>query len=84
LDFSKAVVIEKKEYIDTGAKPYIRPEEHKFLLGKEYDVTQGMLAYIKRYVKAKANPNSHSKKLLAKYSTLQYFEKYIIPKREEA
>ena len=77
LDFSKAVVIEDKKYIDLTTKPYIRPAEFKFLIGKEYLVKQGLLNYIQSYKKARANPNNHKKRYMIKYSTLQYFEQHI-------
>jgi protein AbiQ len=77
LDFSKAVVIEDKKYIDSKAKPYIRPNERRALFGKDHDVERGLLDYIEEYKKAKMKPNKHSKKRLLQYSTLQYFEKYI-------
>jgi len=77
VDFSKAVVIEDKKYIDLTKKPYIRPNEYKVLIGKDYDIEKGLIKYIKDYKKAKLNPNNHKKRLLIKCSTMQYFEKYI-------
>jgi protein AbiQ len=79
-DFSKAVVIEDKKYIDTTTKPHIRPNEFKVLVGKEYAVRQGLIDYIEEYKKAKVNPNKHEKRRLLQYSALRYFEKYIYPK----
>jgi len=76
LDFSKAVVIEHRDYIDTTLKPYIRPNEHAALIGKEFIVISGLLKYIERYKKAKTKSDKRSKQLL-QYSTLQYFEKYL-------
>ena len=77
IDFSKAVVIEDIKYIDSTKKPYIRPKEFKSLIGNEYDIERGLIAYIQEYKKAKSNPNKHERKRLLKYSTMQYFEKYI-------
>jgi len=51
VDFSKAVVIVDKKYIDTTKKPYIRPHEFKVLIGKEYDIEQGLANYIREYKK---------------------------------
>ena len=76
LDFTKAVVIEDEKYIDTTLKPYIRENEFKALLGKERDIERELLKLITDYSNAKTNPNTRLKKLLLKYSTLQYFEKY--------
>jgi len=77
VDFSKTIVIEDKKYIDTTLKPYIRPDEYKALIGKEYDVEQGLLNYIQQYKEAKLNPNRNRNKKLLMFSTLQYYEKYI-------
>ena len=78
VDYSKAVVIEDKKYIDTTRKPYIRPNEFKALIGKSFNIEQGLLNYIEEYKKAKLNQNIYRNKLLCQYSTLQYFEKYIV------
>lgn len=78
IDFSKAVVVEKpREYI-SGVQPHIRPEEFKVLKQiDEYRVSQRMQRYIKEYKKAKSKPDIPRNRALLKYSTLQYFEKYI-------
>ncbi len=57
IDFSKAVVITKPEYIDDKRTPHIRPKEFKALLGKEYIISQKMVSYIAQYKKAKSKPN---------------------------
>jgi len=80
IDFSKAVIIEDKKYIDTTGKPYIRPNEFKALLGRERDIEQGLLGYIEKYKEAKSFPNRHKSVKLLQYSTLQYFEKYLYGK----
>jgi len=80
LDFTKAVVIEDKKYIDKTLTPYIRPHEHSALIGKEHEVKQGMTNCIANYKEAKNNPTRRGNVFLLKYSTLQYFEKYIYKK----
>ena len=77
LDFSKAVIIQKDEYINRENKAKVNKEEYKFLLGKDFEVKMGMLRYINEYKKAKANLNIPRNKTLCEYSTLQYYEKYI-------
>jgi len=77
IDYTKAVVLENDKYIDTTAVPYIRPNEFKALLGKNYNVVTGMAKYIARYKKAKEFPHRPENTRLLKYSTLQYFENYI-------
>jgi protein AbiQ len=77
LDFTKAVVIEDEAYIDAINKPFIRPHEHKALLGQEYNIQQGMLRYIETYKKAKTQQHIPRNKLLCSFSTMQYFEQYL-------
>ena len=77
LDFSKAVVITKPSYIDQTATPHIRPDEFNVLRGKEYQVEQGLIRYIKEYKKAKKRLDVPRNRTLCRYSTLQYFEEYI-------
>lgn len=78
IDFTKAVVIERPDkYISTNP-PHIRPDEFKVLKRiDEHRVAQKLQQYIKAYKKAKANPKISRNKQLLKFSTLQYFEKYI-------
>ena len=77
VDYSKAVIVENELYIDKTTRPYIRPHEHKALIGREHEIREGMIRYINKYIDAKKNPNNHAKRRLVEYSTLQYFEKYI-------
>ena len=77
LDFSKAVVIRKAEYIDVTRKPHIRQNEFDALRGKEYLVYQRMIQYIRVYKKAKKRLDVPRNQMICKYSTLQYFEEFI-------
>jgi protein AbiQ len=77
-DYTKAVVIESDGYIDTTIRPYIRANEFKALQGKSYEIKSGMIGYIKKYKKAKANLLIPRNERLVRFSTLQYFEKYIM------
>ena len=78
IDFSKAVVIDYPDLYISSVQPHIRPEEFKVLKRlDEYRVQQKLLQYIKEYKKAKKNLKIHRNRQLVKYSTLQYFEKYI-------
>lgn len=76
VDFTKAVVITSKDYIDNTTIPHIRENEFNALRGKAYKIKQKMEKYIKDYKKAKVKDDSISKNLVAK-STLQYFEEYL-------
>ena len=53
LDFSKSVVIEKPEYIDTINKPIIRDEEFESLRGKEHLILAKLKQYIEKFKKAR-------------------------------
>jgi protein AbiQ len=77
LDFSKAVIILKSDYIDNSRKPHIRQDEFENLRGKEYIIKQNMIKYINDYKEAKQNFEIDRNKKLCSYSTMQYFEQYI-------
>lgn len=77
VDFSKAVIILREEYIDTTASPFIRPNEFDSLRGKEYIIKQRMIKYIRKYKEAKLDTKNQRNKNLCAFSTLQYFEEYI-------
>jgi protein AbiQ len=77
LDLSKSIVITNKKYIDSETKVYIRPEEHKKLIGKEYFIKQKLETYIKKYKKALKKQNINSNKMLCDFSTLKYFHKEL-------
>ena len=76
LDFSKAVVISKQNYIDNTKVPHIRQNEFDALRGKDYRIQQKMAKYIADYKKAKTKDDEISQEL-CRNSTLQYFEEYI-------
>ena len=78
IDFTKAVVIEKPDKYISDVQPHIRPEEFKVLKKiDEYRVAQKMQQYIREYKKAKQNPKIPRNKQMLRFSTLQYFEKYL-------
>lgn len=77
IDYSKAVVITNKEYIDNTKKVFIRPNEYKKLLGKDYLIKKQFLNYIKLYKQAKIDDTVSHREDILKFSTLQYFEEYI-------
>lgn len=77
LDFSKAVVLSKRSYVDFIHKPHIRQDEFDALRGKEYLIKQKLLQYINVYKKAKQRIDVPRNRILCEYSTLQYFEEFI-------
>lgn len=77
LDFSKAVVITDKKYIDGEREPHLRQNEFNALKGKDFKIKQKMQKYIEKYKKAKEKPEDIVNKTLLEYSTLQYFEEYL-------
>ena len=77
LDFSKAVVIEKQEYLDGTNTPWIRENEFQELKGKEFVISTKMEKYIDKYKKAKRDLRIPRNARLCQYSTLQYFEPYL-------
>jgi len=77
VDYSKAVVITKEEYVDYETKVFLRPEEYRKLKGKDYIITKQFLKYIDLYKKAKKDKSIPHREDILKFSTLQYFEAYI-------
>ena len=80
LDFSKAVVItDPEKYIDRTRKPFLRQNEYEALKDvNPYVISRRLLFYIQQYKKAKAAPEKKRNALLVKYSTLQYFEEFLV------
>lgn len=72
VDYSKAIIVNDPKYIDSK-QPYIRPNEYRALLGKEYQLKVGMEKYIKDYKKALRKQHIHEYKNLCKFSTLQNY-----------
>lgn len=77
IDFTKAVVIEKPEYIDTTRKPQIRQNEFNALKGKEYEIKRKLEQYIRIYNKSRKRLDVPRNARICAYSTLQYFEKWL-------
>lgn len=76
VDYTKAVIIDNETYIDSKS-PYIRPDEHNALKGKEYLLKTGFEKYIEKYKKALSRIDIERNKEMCKYSTLQYFHKEL-------
>ena len=77
------LILDEQRYINQNIRPRISPEEFKKLVGKDYIVKKRMEQYIRDYISAKGNLKIGHIKELCQYSTLQYFEKYIIPAASE-
>ena len=77
IDYSKAVVITKTNYIDNVTKVHIRPDEFKKLQGKDYRIQTEFQAYINLYKQAKTDTTVPHRDKILNYSTLQYFEQYL-------
>ena len=83
VDYSKAVVIIKPEYIDNTTKVYLRQKEHNKLNGKDYKIKMQFMEYIKLYKQAKIDETIPHRDKILKFSTLQYFEDYIYNSDED-
>ena len=75
VDYSKAVVIKDKKYID-NKHPKIRQNEYKTLLNKSHIIYKEFSKYIEDYKNAVKN-NANRKYYMYQYSTLQYFHKEL-------
>ena len=73
IDYSKAVVVDKPEYIDEKTRPHLRPNEFEALRGNEYAVQKGFEKYLKLYKKAVRSGHPRYRSLV-EYSTLQNYE----------
>lgn len=73
IDYSKAVVVDRPEYIDQQTRPHLRQNEFEALRGNEFAVQKGFEKYIKLYKKAVRSGHSRYQSLI-KYSTLQNYE----------
>ncbi len=82
LDFTKAVIILKDEYIGKN-EVYIDEKEYKLLYSKAYLIKTKLETYIETYKKAYIRRDIQRNKLLCKMSTLQYFHKELGIEEEE-
>lgn len=76
LDYTKAVVIECPSYIDNTAAQ-IESKDFAALKGNERKVEAGFRRYIALYKKALQYPNNKHYESIVKFSSLQYFKKYL-------
>lgn len=77
IDYSKAVILKKDEYLDKHTKVYIRKDEFKKLKGKDYRIKNEFEEYIKLYKKAKTDITVPHREDILEYSSLQYFEEFL-------
>ena len=75
-DYSKAVLILDESYIDV-TDPYVRPNEHNVLKGKEYLLKNGFESYINKYKKSLNKLHIKQCKDICDFSTLQYYHKEL-------
>lgn len=76
IDYSKAVVITNINLYVDSKQPYIRPNEYKSLLGKNFIITKAFKKYVEDYKQA-VSLNADRKNYTYKFSTLQYFHKEL-------
>lgn len=72
VDYSKAVLIPVAKYID-DTNPYVRPNEHSALKGKEFLLQKGFESYIEKYKKALKKRHIKACNDMCSFSTLQYY-----------
>ena len=80
IDFTKAVPIEHKD-INANRHPSIRQNEFNALKGKEHSIIKSFKGFIKKYNHSKQHPNLPESKVILRYSTLPYFENYLLPQK---
>lgn len=78
VDFTKAVIINNKEYIIKNKVPIIRPHEYLKLVKSNDIIFKKFSRYLKGYIKAvKANAIETLQSYTYKYTTLCYFHKEL-------
>lgn len=83
IDYSKAVVINDEKYIDNTQRAHIRENEFKKVKGKDYKLKRGFEEYIELYKKAKNGEEIAHREDILNFSSLQYFEEYILDSEDE-
>lgn len=83
IDYSKAVVINDEKYIDNTQRARIRENEFKKVKGKDYKLKRGFEEYIELYKKAKNGEEIAHREDILSFSSLQYFEEYILDSEDE-
>ena len=78
LDYTKAVIVNLDSDIDKTRRAFIRSDEYKELLGKEYLIKKGFLRFLKKYKRALIKPDLPENKYLVEASSLQYFKEEIV------
>ena len=76
VDFSKAVYISDKSYIDNTTRPHIRDDEYKVLVGKEHIIKTKFIKYVSDFVDACKSKDENKLKPF-EFSTLHYFTNLI-------
>lgn len=83
IDYSKAIVINDEKYIDNTQRAHIRKNEFKKVKGKDYKLKRGFEEYIELYKKAKNGEEVSHREDILSFSSLQYFEEYILDSEDE-
>lgn len=76
IDYTKAVVIASDDDV-ANRTPQIEQREYNALVGRDALIHNGMVNYIALYKKAKTYEHNPFYANIRKYSSLQYFEKYL-------
>lgn len=76
LDYTKAVVITDIKYLSAD-RPTIESKEFAILKKNEQKIQYGLRQYVHKYKKALKHRDNPRNANLLKYSSLQYFEKYL-------
>lgn len=76
LDYTKSVVIADESLIGKGT-PQVDQAEFNAIKGKERSIHNGLARYVELYKKAAFNRGNRHYENIVRYSSLQYFEKYL-------
>ena len=77
LDYSKAIPLLDASFVDKERKAFVRQSDWPILQSNRARIKHGMESFVRRYKKAKENPDRPGNSNLLRYSTLRYFEKEL-------
>ena len=72
-----------EKYIDNTQRAHIRENEFKKVKGKDYKLKRGFEEYIELYKKAKNGEEIAHREDILSFSSLQYFEEYILDSEDD-
>lgn len=77
LDYTKSVIITDSSFLSDD-EPSIESKEFAIIKREEQKIRYGLSKYVNQYKRAMKHRNNPRSKNILQYSTLKYFEKYLV------